>query len=121
VSLAFHRRLVVFMAGTIVFASPLIICATSAVPHPAQASTNSTTSRSPSAPYCMRRVSVVSKPCGATIYIDGIEVGRTPMSFPMPLGRYTLVLIAPGHQPYGERLLVQDAPLEVHADLVPLP
>jgi hypothetical protein len=39
----------------------------------------------------MQRASVTSKPCGAKIYIDGIEVGRTPMSFPMPAGGYTLV------------------------------
>jgi len=109
------------MAGAIVLASPLITCVTLAVPPTAQASTNSTTSQSNSAPQCTRRVSVVSKPCAATIYIDGIEVGRTPMSFPMPLGRYTLVLLAPGHQPYGQRFLVQDAPLEINVNLVPLP
>ncbi len=68
----------------------------------------------------MRRVTVTSKPCGATIYIDGIEVGRTPMSFPMPLGRYTLVVRAPGHQSYAQRILVPDAPLEIQANLVPL-
>jgi hypothetical protein len=109
------------MAGAIVFASPLIICIILAVPPLAQASTYSTTSQSQAAPQCTRRVRVVSNPCGATIYIDGIEVGRTPMSFPMPLGRYTLILMAPGHQPYGQRFLVQDAPLEIHANLVPLP
>jgi hypothetical protein len=109
------------MAGSIIFASLLVTCLSLAVPPPAQASTNATTSQSFSAAQCTRRVSVVSKPCGATIYIDGIEVGRTPMSFPMPLGRYTLVLSAPGHQPYGQRFLVQDAPLEINVNLVPLP
>ena len=117
---SFNRRLVVFMAGAIAFASPLITCVTLTVPRPAQASTNST-SQSSSAQQCTRPVRVVSRPCGATIYIDGIEVGRTPMSFPMPMGRYTLVLMAPGHQPYGQRFLVQDAPLEINANLVPLP
>ena len=119
---SFHRRVVVFLAGAIVFASPLITCVVLVAPRPAEAATNSTTHQSVSAtPQCTRRVSVVSKPCGATIYIDGIEVGRTPMSFPMPLGRYTLVLLAPGHQPYGQRFLVQDAPLAIDANLVPLP
>jgi hypothetical protein len=34
-------------------------------------------------------------------------------------GRYTLVLIAPGHQQYAQRILVPDAPLEIDAKLVP--
>jgi PEGA domain len=117
---SFHRRVVVFLVGAIVFASTLITCVP--IVAPAQAATNSTAHQSVSAtPQCMRQVSVASRPCGATIYIDGIEVGRTPMSFPMPLGRYTLVLLAPGHQPYGRRFLVQDAPLAIDANLVPLP
>jgi hypothetical protein len=69
---------------------------------------------------CMRRVTVTSKPCGAKIYIDSIEVGLTPMSFPMPTGGYTLFLFAPGHQPYAQRILVPDAPLEIQVNLVPL-
>jgi PEGA domain len=114
--------MVVFLGATIVFASVLITCITLAAPQWAEAATNSTTHQSvPAAPQCMRRVTVASKPCGATIYIDDIEVGRTPMSFPMPLGRYTLVLFAPGHQPYGQRILVQDAPLQIDVNLVPLP
>jgi hypothetical protein len=67
----------------------------------------------------MHRVTVTSKPCGATIYIDGIEVGRTPMSFPMPTGRYTLILLAPGHQQFTRRILVPEAPLMIEASLVP--
>jgi hypothetical protein len=67
----------------------------------------------------MRRLTVTSKPRGATIYIDGIQAGRTPLSFPMPMGRYTLVLIAPGYQQYRQRILVPDAPSEVVATLVP--
>jgi hypothetical protein len=69
----------------------------------------------------MRKVTVTSNPCGAMIYIDDIQVGRTPMSFPMPQGRYTLVLLAPGHQPYAQRILVPDAPLQVDAKLIPEP
>jgi hypothetical protein len=65
----------------------------------------------------MQLVTVKSKPCGATIYIDNIQVGRTPMSFPMPTGRYMLVLLAPGHQQYTQRILVPDAPLEIDANL----
>jgi hypothetical protein len=67
----------------------------------------------------MRRVSVTSKPCGATIYIDSIEVGQTPMSFPMPTGRYALALLAPGHQPYAQWLLVKDAAILIEVNLRP--
>jgi hypothetical protein len=82
----------------------------------AQAATDANVRRSAAAmPSCMRRVTVTSKPSGATIYIDGIQVSRTPMSFPMPTGRYTLV--APGHQRYAQRILVPDAPVEIEAKL----
>jgi PEGA domain-containing protein len=84
----------------------------------AEAATN-TIQQKVTVPPCMRRVTVTSKPCGATIYVDSIQVGRTPLSFPMPPGRYTLILLAPGHQQYSRRILVPDAPLEIEANLVP--
>jgi hypothetical protein len=41
------------------------------------------------------------------------------MSFPMSTGRYTLVLLAPGHERYTQRILVpENAPLEINAKLV---
>jgi PEGA domain len=114
---SFHRPLILCLASVIVFFSVLIIGFP--VP-PAQAATNGTVQRPDTPmPPCMRRVTVTSKPCGAMIYVDGIQVGRTPMSFPMPTGRYTLFLFAPGHQPYAQRILVPDAPLEIDANLVP--
>ena len=107
----FHR---VRLARAVVLVAVLIIGGTLSTPP--QAATNATVHQS----QCMRRVTVTSKPCGAKIYVDGIEVGRTPMSFPMPTGGYTLVLIAPGHQPYAQRILVPDAPLQIQANLVSL-
>jgi hypothetical protein len=107
----FHR---VCLASAVVFVAVPIIGGT--LPAPPQAATNATGQQS----QCMRRVTVTSKPCGAKIYIDGMEVGRTPMSFPMPTGGYTLVLVAPGHKPYAQRILVPDAPLEIQANLFPL-
>ena len=71
------------------------------------------------APSCLQRVTITSNPCGATIYLDGIQTGRTPMSFPVPPGRYTLILLAPGHQSYGTRILVPDGPLKINANLIP--
>ena len=113
----FRRSLTVYMASAIGFVSMV----TAIVPIPvalAKGATNTTVEHS-ALPPCMRLVSVSSNPCGATIYIDGIQVGRTPMSFPMPKGRYTLFLLAPGHQPFAQRILVPDAPLKVEAKLVP--
>ena len=107
----FHR---VRLAWAIVYVAVLIIGGTLSAPP--QAATKPTVQQ----PHCTRRVGVTSKPCGATIYIDSIEVGRTPMSFPMPTGGFTLVLLAPGHQPYAQRILVPYAPLEIQATLVPL-
>src|SRR5260370_41747484 len=68
----FHR---VCLASAVVFVVVLIVGGTLSAPP--QAATNATVQQS----QCMRRVTITSKPCGATIYIDGIEVGRTPMSF----------------------------------------
>jgi hypothetical protein len=107
----FHR---VCLPSAIAFVVVLIIG--SALSAPPQAATKETVQQS----RCTRRVTVTSKPCGAKIYIDGIEVGRTPMSFPMPTGGYTLVLLAPGHQAYAQRILVPDAPIEIQATMVPL-
>ena len=107
----FHH---VCLVRAIVFVAVLIIGGTLSAPP--QAATNPTVQQS----HCMRPVTVTSKPCGAMIYIDSIQVGRTPMSFPMPTGGFTLVLLAPGHQPYAQRILVPYAPLEIQATLVPL-
>ena len=104
----------VCLASAVAFVAAPIIGGT--LPAPRQPATNATVQQS----QCMRRVTVTSKPCGAKIYIDGTEVGRTPMSFPMPTGGYTLFLVAPGHKPYAQRILVPDAPLEIQANLVPL-
>jgi len=112
-----QRPLIIWVAVTTFCVVYLVMGAMFAGPS-AQAATDANVRRSATAmPSCMRRVTVTSKPCGATIYIDGIQVGRTPMSFPMPTGRYTLVLLAPGHQRYAQRILVPDAPLEIEAKL----
>jgi len=115
-----RRPALAFLGSAIVFVSGLIISVTFAALPPLEAATNPAGRQSVgSIPQCTRRVTVRSKPCGAMIYIDGIQLGRTPMSFPMPMGRYTLVLLAPGHQGYARRILVPDAPLEIDANLIP--
>jgi hypothetical protein len=115
-----HRSLIVCVASAVVLVSVLIV-AILAAPRAAKACTDETAHRSVTTmPPCMHRVTVTSKPCGASIYIDSIQLGRTPMSFPMPMGRYTLILLAPGHQQYAQRILVADAPLKIEASLVPV-
>jgi hypothetical protein len=88
---------------------------------PQDSSTSMTTRRTQTSavPSCLQRVTIASNPCGATIYLDGIQTGRTPMRFPVPPGRYTLILLAPGHQMYGKRILVPDGPLEINVNLIP--
>jgi len=110
-----HRPLIAVVASAMVSISLPIIGVTLTAPQPAKATTQRPVNTMPA---CMRRVTVHSKPCGARIYIDGTQVGQTPMSFPMPMGRYTLVLLAPGHQQYTQRILVPDAPLEIEANRV---
>ena len=72
-------------------------------------------------PPCTQRLTITSTPCGATIYIDGMQSGQTPITFPMPPGRYSVMIIAPGHQRFSQRILISDAPFELKANLIPLP
>jgi len=88
-------------------------------PRASSASMPAVRTQTTAVPSCMQRVTITSNPCGATIYIDSIQAGRTPISFPVPPGRYTLTLLAPGHQMYAQRILVSDGPLEIKANLVP--
>jgi hypothetical protein len=113
-----HRSLIVYAANAIGLVAILIGAVLVSLPL-AEAASNVTVQHT-AMPPCMRIVTVNSNPCGAMIYIDGIQVGLTPMSFPMPTGRYTLVLFAPGHRPFAQRILVPDAPMKVEANLVPL-
>ncbi|HKA01821.1 MAG TPA: PEGA domain-containing protein [Candidatus Solibacter sp.] len=117
---SFHRPVKFWPARALLVLSILVIAAILMAPSPLVSVANATTQPSTVMPPCTRRVTVNSNPCGAMIYIDGIQVGRTPMSFPMPSGGYTLVLLAPGHEAYGQRIQVpQDAPLQIDAKLVP--
>jgi hypothetical protein len=113
----FHRSLIVYLASALGFVSVLI--GTVLTPLPRVKAATNTTVQHTAMPPCMRLVTINSNPCGARIYIDGMQVGRTPMSFPMPTGRYTLVLLAPGHRLFAQRMLVPDAPVKVEANLVP--
>ena len=118
-SLERHQSLTVRLASAIVLFI-LISLAGFPTSRSAEASTDPAAHRAgTTTPPNSQRITVVSKPAGATIYVDGIQVGRTPMTFPMPAGRYTLFLLAPGHEQYAQRILIQEAPLHIEAKLVP--
>jgi hypothetical protein len=117
-SLERHHSLTARLASAMLFI-PILLAGLPAS-RPVEASTDPAAHRAvTTASSNLQRVTVVSKPAGAMIYVDGIQVGRTPMTFPMPAGRYTLFLLAPGHEQYAQRILVQEAPLHIEAKLVP--
>jgi hypothetical protein len=116
-----QREVKVWPSSAIVVLSLLIIGIIFLASAPPVGACNAPTQSATATPPCMRRVSINSDPCGAVIYIDGMQLGETPRSFPMSTGRYTLVLLAPGHEQYTQRILVpENGPLEVNAKLVPV-
>jgi hypothetical protein len=118
---SFHRQVKVWLVSAIVILSLLIIGVMLTLSVPSVMACNAATQRSDTTmPPCTRRVTIKSEPCGAVIYIDDMQLGQTPMSFPMSTGRYTLVLLAPGHERYMQRILVpENEALEIDAKLVP--
>lgn len=118
---SFHRPMRVRLASAIAVLTLLIIGVILTLSVPSLMACTAANQRSVTTmPSCMRRVTINSDPCGAVIYIDGMQLGSTPMSFPMSTGRYTLVLLAPGHERYAQRILVpENGPLEINAKLVP--
>ena len=85
---------------------------------PTSGQVQKTSARTPS---CTQRVTITSTPCHAAVYIDDMQSGHTPITFPMPPGRYTVVLVAPGHLPFAQRILISDGPVELQAHLTPRP
>jgi hypothetical protein len=116
-----HRAVKVWLVSAIVVLSLLTTGVILTVSVPSVVACTAATQRSDTTmPPCTRRVTIKSEPCGAMIYINDMELGQTPMSFPMPTGRYTLVLLAPGHERFRQRILVpENGPLEIDAKLVP--
>jgi hypothetical protein len=49
------------------------------------------------------QISVVSDPPGATITLDGVEVGKAPWSAPSTAGDHVVALSAPGYKPREEK------------------
>jgi tetrahydromethanopterin S-methyltransferase subunit D len=112
---------IAFLATPIAMASVWTIGATFAA-LAAGATTSQTTQHSTMAkPTCVRHVTMISNPCGTTIYIEDSLSGSNAISCTMATGRYTLGLLARGHHPNAQRILVPDAPYQSMTNLVPEP
>ncbi|QSQ18644.1 PEGA domain-containing protein [Pyxidicoccus parkwayensis] len=65
---------------------------------------------------------VKSRPAGARVYLDGEQVGFTPVTLStLPIGKHLLRLERPGFRQYGKLLEVTPDDVEVSTDLVPTP
>jgi hypothetical protein len=59
-------------------------------------------------------ISVTSQPAGATVFIDGVEVGTTPFNKSgMDLGIHELRLTMPNHRPYAMNIDIKENELNV--------
>jgi formylglycine-generating enzyme required for sulfatase activity len=53
------------------------------------------------------RLSIESKPSGASVYLDGQEIGKTPLEHDTDAGRHQLKISDPDFQPWETELLVK--------------
>jgi len=66
------------------------------------------------------KLSVVSEPPGAELYVDGSFVGSTPVALPLPAGRYKVSVQSKGYQTWQRDLqLLSGAEINLRAQLVP--
>jgi serine/threonine protein kinase len=65
---------------------------------------------------------LTSSPAGATVLLDGKEVGKTPLELKaLPYGPHKLEMALPAHATHTQSVAVTDeAPDKVHVDLLPL-
>jgi hypothetical protein len=65
---------------------------------------------------------VKSRPAGARVYLDGEQVGYTPLTLStLPIGKHLLRLERPGFRQHGQLLEVTTDDVETSTDLVPTP
>ncbi len=63
-------------------------------------------------------LNVTSTPAGATVILDGMEVGKTPMDLHnIPQGKHFLGVVMPGHEMYSRLVEVGPGPQKVAARL----
>ena len=66
------------------------------------------------------KLSVVSEPPGAELYVDGSFVGSTPVALPLPAGRYKVSVQSKGYQTWRRDLqLLSGADVNLRTQLVP--
>ena len=65
---------------------------------------------------------VTSEPSGATVEIDGLPAGETPLSLPRPVGPSTIRVVKSGHRSFEtEERVRQNRSTNVSASLQPIP
>ncbi|MBA2541202.1 MAG: PEGA domain-containing protein, partial [Deltaproteobacteria bacterium] len=63
-------------------------------------------------------IRVSSTPAGATVYIDGVRRGLTPLALELPLGEHTVIVERAGYQRFSKKLELADKPVAIDAQLV---
>ena len=74
------------------------------------------TSRTPPIPPKQASLRVESNPPAATIYVDEVIKGKTPLHLELPVGEYALRMTLSGHQEWKDRIRIEEAreyPVEV--------
>jgi tetratricopeptide (TPR) repeat protein len=66
----------------------------------------------------VQQISVSSSPAGASTFVDGEPIGRTPVTLDLPPGIHAVTVRAPGYPSAAARVdLAADRPLDVSLDL----
>lgn len=66
------------------------------------------------------RLEVTSEPGGATVELDGVRQGTTPVTLPdVATGRHEVRVLLDGHQPYAWDIVLESGEHTLHAPLVP--
>ena len=64
---------------------------------------------------------ITSTPANADLYIDGVPVGKTPLTVTKPAGTYSLRMESEGYEPWDSKVTWEKAQETVHAKLAPIP
>jgi PEGA domain len=64
---------------------------------------------------------ISSDPAGASIKVDGLEIGRTPLTRVLPIGEHTLQITATGREPWQKTVHLVGGSVTIAAELQLLP
>ena len=62
-------------------------------------------------------LTVASTPAGATVFIDGVRRGVTPLALELPLGDHTVIVERTGFQRFEKKVKLADKSIAVDAPL----